>query len=330
MASVSFYRGDYPESVHHIDAVMVDRRKTILWQTGDSQGEVYWRSGAKPFQVLPLLSAGGAERYSLTAAEIAVMASSHSGSKYHVLLVEGILKKLGLDAKALECGTAQPLDETISRAMYRNGEPYTCLHNDCSGKHAGMLGLALIKGYPLPGYKAASHPVQQEMRQAVAKATGVAVQNLKEGIDGCGVPTFRVPLFSMAFAYAKLAGPAREFWGEWTDYVQQVRDAMRSHPEVVGGEGRYETNLMQVTGGRLVAKLGAEASLCIGECEQGLGFACKVRDGGMRAFPHFCTHVLLQCGWLTETEASQMKELHPLVIHNDHGEVVGCIEISEC
>ncbi len=329
MAIVSFTRGEYPESTHHVDAAIVDRQKKVLWQTGDSMGEVYWRSGAKPFQVLPLLSVGGAERFHLTEEEIAVMSSSHSGSKYHTSLVESILSKLELDWRALDCGTARPLDENISRAMYRDGEPYTCLHNDCSGKHAGMLGLALIKGYPLSGYKEAGHPVQQEMRQAVAKATGIGIQNLKEGIDGCGVPTFRVPLFTMAFAYAQLAAPEQAFWGEWTNNVKQVRDAMRHYPEAIGGEGRYETNLMQVTGGRLVAKLGAEASLCIGDCEQGLGFACKVQDGGMRAFPHFCTRFLMKNGWLSEKETSRMKELHPPVIRNDHGDVVGRIEISE-
>ena len=329
MAIVTYYRGKYPESIHKVDAAVVDCAKKILWRTGDGEGQVYWRSGSKPFQMLPLLAAGGAERFSLTEPELAVMASSHSGAKYHIDTVEGILAKLGLDRDSLECGTARPLDENISREMFRTGEPYTSLHNDCSGKHAGMLGLAKIKGYSLKGYKESGHSVQQEMRQAVAKATGVEICELEEGIDGCGVPTFRIPLSSMAFAYAQLARPALEFWGDWAKPVEQVRDAMRSYPEYVGGEGRYETNLMRVTGGRLVAKLGAEASLCIGHCEWGQGFACKVQDGGMRVFPHLCTQVMIKKGWVSSSEAERLLELHPPWIRNDHGDIVGQIEVSD-
>lgn len=329
MAEVDFFRGAYPESVHQVQAVMLDQTKKILWQTGDTSGSVFWRSGAKPFQVLPLLAIGGADRFSLNEAELALMAASHSGARLHTEAVEGILTKMGLGISALECGTARPLDEEISREMYRNGEPYTCLHNDCSGKHAGMVGLALIRKYPLPGYKEPDHPVQQEMRQAVAKAAGVEVHELEEGVDGCGVPSFRVPLSAMAFAYAQLALPDKVFWGEWTKHVKRVRDAMRYYPEYVGGEGRYETNLMRVTEGRLVAKLGAEASFCIGHCEKGLGFVCKVVDGGMRALPHFCTQALAKNGWLSVAEAEEMIELYPPVIRNDHGAEVGRIKVSD-
>ena len=195
----------------------------------------------------------------------------------------------------------------------------------------GCWGLALIKGYPLSGYKAGSHPVQQEMRQAVAKATGVCVQNLKEGIDGCGVPTFRVSAIFDGIRLCAIGRSGTKNSGANGPIMSNTSEtrcvATRKWSAV---KGRYETNLMQVTGGRLAAKLGAEASLCVGECEQGPG-VCLQGSGRRHCvpFPHFCTHVLWQCGWLTETEADQMKELHPPVIHNDHGEVVGRIEISE-
>ena len=328
MANVIFFRGEYPESVHHVLAVAVDRQRKILWQTGDAHEPVFWRSGAKPFQILPLLAAGGADRFSLTESEVAIIASSHSGARFHTEAVKTILGKMGLNSDALDCGIARPLDDVISREIFRSGEPYTNLHNDCSGKHSGMLGLSLIKGYPLTGYRKADHPVQQEMRQAVAKAAGMDANDLTEGIDGCGVPTFRIPLLAMAFAYAQLAWPAPEFWDAWTKPIQQVRDAMRQYPEYVGGEGRYETNLMRVTQGRLVAKLGAEASFCIGHCEQGLGFACKVQDGGMRVLPSFCTQTLVEIGWISSAEAAKLNEMHPHLIRNEHGDVVGRVTVS--
>lgn len=133
--------------------MILDRQAAVHWRTGADESAVYWRSGAKPFQLLPFLAAGGAERFSLTGAEIAVMASSHSGARFHVDCVRGILQKLQLPAEQIDCGVARPLDEEISRQMFRDGEAYANLHNDCSGKHAGMVRLALLKGYPLAGIR---------------------------------------------------------------------------------------------------------------------------------------------------------------------------------
>ena len=329
MAVVELYRGDFPESVHQVDAVIVDRQARVHWRTGDDAAPVYWRSGAKPFQLLPLLAAGGAERFGLASEEIAVMVSSHSGARFHVECVQGILQKLQLTSEQLDCGVARPLDDEISRQMFREGESYANLHNDCSGKHAGMLGLALLRGYPLAGYKEAMHPLQAEMRLAVARAAGLEPEVLGEGIDGCGVPTFYLPLRSMALAYANLARPEPAYWGDWSESARAVLSAMTGYPEYVGGEGRYETNLMRLTGGRLVAKLGAEATFCIGNCDSGQGFACKVRDGALRVLPHFCTEVLQKNSWLSNEEASCMREWYPPLLRNDHGDAVGRILVGE-
>ena len=272
--------------------------------------------------------AGGREKFNLTDRELAVMASSHSGAEFHTRLVSEILAKMGFEPGQLECGTARPLDDEIFYQMLRAGLACSSLHNDCSGKHAGMLGLALLKNYPIRGYSKHDHPLQSEMRQTVAHAAGIPVSDLQEGIDGCGVPTYRVPLSSMALAYANLALPEQQFWGDQSEHVRKVRDAMVGYPEYVGGEGRYETSLMRVTKGRLVAKLGAEASFCIGDCEQGLGFACKVHDGAMRVLPHVCTVILLKTGWMSEKEADCLRELYPSLVRNDHGNVVGRVEVS--
>ena len=328
MAVVELYRGDFQASVHQVDAVIVDRQAQVHWRTGEDAAPVYWRSGAKPFQLLPFLAAGGAERFGLAGAEIAVMVSSHSGARFHVECVQGILQKLQLTVDQLDCGVARPLDEEISRQMFRDGESYANLHNDCSGKHAGMLGLALLRGYPLAGYKEATHPLQAEMRLAVARAAGLQPEVLGEGVDGCGVPTFYLPLRSMALAYANLARSEPAYWGDWSESAQAVLSAMTGHPEYVGGEGRYETSLMRLTGGRLVAKLGAEATFCIGNCDSGQGFACKVRDGALRVLPHLCTEVLHKNGWLSAAEADRMREFYPPLIRNDHGNAVGRIVVG--
>ena len=167
MAVVEFRRGDFPESVHQVDAVIVDRQAQVHWRTGEDAAPVYWRSGAKPFQLLPFLAAGGAERFGLAGAEIAVMVSSHSGARFHVECVQGILQKLQLKSEQLDCGVARPLDEEISRQMFRDGEPYANLHNDCSGKHAGMLATCVINGWDTATYLDHDRPVAVLVHEVV-------------------------------------------------------------------------------------------------------------------------------------------------------------------
>jgi L-asparaginase II len=328
MALVHYTRGGHIESSHCVQAVATDRAGRLLFSAGWPHLRTFWRSGAKPFQLIPFVAGGGVERFGLTDRELAVMASSHSGDDFHVELVQSILAKLGLSPADLECGAAQPLDAAIAREMYKNGSPYAPLHNDCSGKHAGMLGLALLIGAPLAGYVRPDHPVQQAARTAVARATDLPAAAIEEGVDGCGVPTFRLPLFAMALAYARLGTPVAADWGEWQPHVARIRDAMRLAPDCVGGRGRLETALMEVTHGRLVAKLGAEAGFCLACCDSGQGLAYKVRDGGQRALAPFGLAVLSQLGWLSAAEAAELHKRFPATITNDRGETVGAAEVQ--
>jgi L-asparaginase II len=327
-AKAIFLRGGYVESLHRMHGVAVAKNGEAFWQVGEADYRTFWRSGAKPFQVLPFLAAGGMARFGLTDSELALMCASHSGDGFHTDGVTGMLQKLGLGVDALECGTAEPLDPKIAREMFRKGTPFSPLHNDCSGKHCGMLGLAILKGYKLSGYSGADHPVQVSVRAAVAKAAGTGPESMEAGLDGCGVPTFRLPLVNMARAYARLALPSEDFWGGEAANVARVRDAMRGYPENVGGLRRFETVLMQVTKGRLLAKLGAEASFCIAHCEEGAGLVFKVEDGGMRALPHFGIQVLDKLGWISAADKQALLQEFSPLIRNDHGQVVGSVDIT--
>lgn len=327
-AKVIFSRGGYAESCHRVHAVAVEKTGNVFFQAGDADYRTFWRSGAKPFQVLPFLAAGGRERFGLTGAELALMCASHSGEIFHTEGVKGILSKMGLSCDALECGTAEPLDPMVARELFRQGKPFSPLHNDCSGKHCGMLGLAILKGYKLCGYSAADHPVQISVRASVAKAAAVMPEAMDAGLDGCGVPTFSLPLVNMARAYARLVLQEETFWGEDCENVAGVRDAMREYPENVGGTGRFETVLMQVTRGRLLAKLGAEASFCISHCAEGAALVFKVEDGGMRALPHFGIQVLEKLAWIDAVEKQALLQVFSPLIRNDHGQTVGSVEVA--
>jgi len=328
MPVVHFKRGGFIESSHHIEAVAVDGMGRLILSAERPHLRTFWRSGAKPFQIIPFILKGGIERFGLTERELAVMVSSHSGDSFHLELVQSILGKMQLGPEYLACGTARPLDAGIAQELYKSGIPYTALHNDCSGKHSAMLGLALLTGTPLAGYTDPDHLVQQLMRLSVARSAGISVKELEEGTDGCGVPTFRLPLYNMALAYARLSNPVEEHWQESHACMVQVRDAMRNHPDCIGGRNRFETLLMEGTCGRLIAKLGAEASFCIGCCPRGEGLVFKVIDGGARALEHFGIRILKRMNWISDDEEAVLLRHFPPSIKNDHKQIVGSVEVQ--
>lgn len=328
MPVVHFRRGGFIESSHRIEAVAVDTAGRLILAADRPHMRTFWRSGAKPFQIIPFVLKGGMERFGITERELAIMVSSHSGDGFQLELVKSILGKMQLGPEDLACGTARPLDVGIAQELYKNGIPYAALHNDCSGKHSAMLGLALLTGAPLKGYTDPDHMVQQLLRLAVARSAGIPVEEIEEGIDGCGVPTFRLPLYNMALAYARLSNPSEEHWQKSQGCMVRVRDAMRNNPDCIGGKNRFETILMEVTGGRLIAKLGAEASFCIGNCPKGEGLVFKVIDGGARALEHFGIGILRRMNWISGDEEAVLLSHFPPVIKNDHRQVVGAVEVQ--
>lgn len=301
-------RGDLVESVHRGVLVLVDTQGQIIASAGDPSYLTYFRSAAKPLQALPILESGAAAYFSLNLKEIAILAGSHSGAEEHVVMVEAILRKISLTMENLQCGVHWPIATT--------------LHCTCSGKHAGMLVLARYRGYSLEEYYCCEHPVQKEMLTIVAEMTGMKADEIPLGIDGCGVPVFAVPLWRMAYAYARLAQP-EGLTAQRREACLQIRRAMVSHPVMVAGRNRFDTVLMEVTRGKMIAKFGAEGVYCLGIPEKGWGIALKVADGNERALALVILSVLDQLGLLTAEENKQLRKYYPRELKNNRDEIVG-------
>jgi L-asparaginase II len=284
-----------------------------------------FRSSAKPFQLVPLVERGHADRWELSAEELAIVAASHTGSRYHRTLVGRILERLGLSDRHLACGFHEPLDAEALEEVRAHPERRSAIYNNCSGKHAGMLCLALSEGWPLAGYERPGHPVQQLMHRAVAELCGLKVDQVAVAIDGCSASAFGLPLAAMARGYARLAtagasGDPRE------RALQRIRAAMAAHPVAVGGAARFSTLLMQATGGRMLAKGGAEGLECVALPERALGLAIKCEDGQVRGIPPAAIALLDQLGVLSEAERERLGEEREPRVRNHAGIEVGRIE----
>lgn len=246
---------------------------------GDPDLLAHWRSACKPFQALPLVADGGAERYGLDDADIGLCCASHAGTPAHVERAEGILDRIGLGAESLACGPHRPFDDEAARALAREGREPTALHNNCSGKHAGMLVQAVHAGVSPEGYERPEHPVQARIRDELGRWLDADPEGLAWATDGCGLPTPYLSLRGMARAYARLVGEAAGGEGA----ARRVVSAMIEHPNVVAGPERLTTRLLEAGEGRLLAKEGAEGVLCLAGVDGGWGLALKVADGASRA-----------------------------------------------
>jgi len=273
---VEVTRGGLPESVHRVAAAIMDSEGRLIASSGNPDLITWWRSGAKPFQALPLVQDGAVDRFRITAAELALACASHSSEARHLEVVTGLMAKIGITDRDLACGPHPPLSPAVAQAAVRGAVTLTPRWSNCSGKHAGMLALAKHHGWPLAGYQEAGHPVQQRILEEVTRWSGVAPAGIALAPDGCTAVCFGLPLRAMAVAYASLISSPDLA-------ARRIVSAMASHPFLLAGTGRLCTDLIMAAQGRIIAKIGAEGVYSAGLPGLGLGIALKVEDGDMRA-----------------------------------------------
>ncbi|MDH5605537.1 MAG: asparaginase [Anaerolineae bacterium] len=312
-------RGDIVESIHFGAAAVVDAAGNLIAHLGDPNAPVYLRSSAKPFQILPLLEAGGHTHYGLTLEEIALICSSHSGTDQHVRVAESIQGKVGIQESNLMCGVHPPMHKETAHRMIREGIEVTQNRHDCSGKHSGMLGLAKMKGWPLETYLERDHPVQQAILEAFSEMTGVAAGEIEIGTDGCSAPNFAVPLYNAALAWARFADPSA-LPEDRARACRQAAEAVTAHPEMVAWEDRFDSAAMRAGSGMLLVKGGAEGYLAMGllpgacgDHSPAMGIVLKVSDGDAsgRARPAAALEILRQLGALSQTQLDALKDYGP-------------------
>ncbi|HKG14928.1 MAG TPA: asparaginase [Pyrinomonadaceae bacterium] len=332
---VEVWRGRVVESRHRGHVAAVDGDGRLAARAGEPDTVTYLRSSGKPFQAIPLLTSGAADRFGFDESEVAVACGSHSGEDLHASTVARMLEKLGLDESFLKCGTHEPFDPATAERLRERGEKPTALRNNCSGKHTGMLALALQLGARPEEYDHADSPVQQSILRAVAKFAGLPALEIAVGTDGCGVPVFGMPVRAMALMYARLASPPADFDEETRRACARIIRAMTARPEMVGGtKERFDTEVMRACAGCLVSKIGAEGVYTAGvlPCERwpkGLGLAFKIEDGeDRRARSTIAIESLRQLDVLNEDAQKALRPYASFPVKNHRGENVGEIRAS--
>ena len=315
-------RGGVVESVHRVSAAVVDASGRLQAKAGDPQLVTFARSAAKPFQALPLLEDGAAERFGVREDELALVCASHSSEPAQVELVRGLLTRVGLAESDLACGPHRPLsaDLALNPGGAEEAAPRTALASNCSGKHTGMLALARHHGWPTAGYHQSTHSVQRRCKESMARWANLPQEQVGEGVDGCGVVSFALPLASLALAYARL-GTSQE------PGPRKVVQAMTRRPDLIAGRGRPCTALMQAYPGRVLAKVGAAGVYGAALLDRGLGIGLKVEDGDTWAAVLALWAVLEQLD-LNPPPSQSLPLFAALPVRNTRGETVGSLKVT--
>jgi L-asparaginase II len=325
-------RGGRIESVHYGALAVVDAAGQLVASYGAPQTAAFMRSSGKPFQALPMVEAGTVEAFGFTTEELALACASHTGSDYHAEVARRIQRKAHVAEADLLCGAHVVDDQPTHKRLLCAGQNPTASHNNCSGKHSAMLAFARRRGWPLEDYVNPQHPVQQAVLRVVEDLCEMRASEITLGIDGCSAPNFALPLRNAALGLARLADPS-QLPAARAAALRAIFNAMTTHPEMVQGEGRFDTELMRLKLGQLVSKGGAEgyAALALRPNARGahapaLGIAIKIADGQARAANGVALEVLRQLGVLDPLELEQLARLGfapTQTLRNHRGVVVG-------
>ena len=309
-------RGEVDEGIHRGHLAACDVGGAIVASDGDPHRRTYFRSCAKPLQAIASLRSGILDRFDLSGEHVAIMCASHNGEPRHVAVVRDLLAHAGVEESALQCGAHWPYYEPAASIVRHQMSEPLAVFNNCSGKHSGMLAAARALDAPPEAYLEPAHPVQRHIREVVEEFTGCRDADIVYGVDGCSAPNAAVPLAAMARSFAALVTSSETA-------ARAAVGAMTTHPYLIGGTARFDTALMEVTKGRVLAKGGAAGAQCTADRRTGHGLAIKLESGDGTWTSVAVMAALTALGWLDEAEQKALDRFANPTLRNHKGLAVG-------
>jgi len=321
-------RGNWVENRYRGAFAVVDADGRIIASSGDISRPIFPRSAVKSMQALAMVTADSIGRFSLSDEDLALACASHRGEDVHVEGVTHFLEELGLSKDDLECGAHAPGDSEARRQLRERHEAPSALHNNCSGKHSGMLSVALAIGAPTLGYVDRDHPVQVRVRSAIEAVIGEKLTEGRCGTDGCSIPTWAAPIEAFARGFARMA-TGKGLPPDLAAGAQRIFDAATRHPHLVAGKEQLDTVVMEAFGGRVMQKGGAEGVQCGAIRDKGWGYAIKCDDGNMDASRAMVAALLLAIADPDEKQAEVLRRWSVQTVKNVRGLDVGTVRAVE-
>lgn len=321
-------RGDLVENRHRGAIAVCDTRGRLVHSWGDINALVYPRSAVKLIQALPLVESGAADHFELDDTLLALSCSSHSAEPQHTEVLESWLRRLDLDENALECGPHAPLHAPTAESLLLQHRACGRIHNNCSGKHTGMLTTCRFLGDETHGYIERDHPAQQRWFDSLGEMADIDLRNQPWNRDGCGIPVIALPLCALATAFARVAAPD-ELPNSRADAIDRLATAVAANPVMIAGSGRLGSDIIKLSGRRTLVKSGADGVYTAALQEKGLGVALKIDDGNGAAAEVVMLSILRHLGGLHDDELALLDGRCRVPITNTRGVVTGHLQAAD-
>lgn len=322
---VEEYRGGNLENTHQGMICIVNDKKEVIYEKGDINQKVFYRSAMKPIQAIPVFTTDVIEKYNITDKEAALFTASQRGEQYHQDGLESLLKKLDLQESMLICGASYPLNEEPKRQYNWDHKPKRKLLHNCAGKHLGMLAYVREKGLDVEHYADPNYPLQQDVLKYVSELSETPLDEINHGVDGCGLPIYGVPLKNMAISYLKFAAPDLLDDDTTKQAVVSIGEVMNKHPEIVASHHFICTALLEDQ--NIVAKGGAQGVYCLSLKKERISIALKVLSGSELVWPILVAEILEKINYSNKDTIARLREIRSDVILNDDGDPIGATKV---
>ena len=306
-------RGKIIESVHKAKCLVKDSKLRILFSTNHDDNYIFPRSSIKIFQALPLIISEAHTKFNLNQEKLAIACSSHIGEKRHLRIVNDWISKLGLKNSILKCGIHLPIDGKSSQNLLLQGKLPTELHNNCSGKHLGMVSGCIANKFSIKNYIDFNHPYQKLIRNSLEFFAESKINKNQVGIDGCSAPQYAFKMENLADSMVRLVDKKNNIYFKHTDLLLS---SISKYPYLIGGSGRFDSQIIEITKGRLFCKGGAEGVLLFSDRIKKIGGVIKIIDGNERAIPLIAIKIFNKLKLLNQNEISKLKNYNNNKIFN--------------
>ena len=326
MSKINTYvtRGKVLESIHQSKCIIKDYNFKTIFSTNDDNSFVFPRSAIKIFQALPMIKAKAFKKYNLTNKQIAISCASHCGEAEHIKVLEEWLKKINKSEKILKCGVHNPLNKISSNKLLLSGIKPNQLHNNCAGKHLGMITGCLANKLSINNYLEMNHPYQKLIRECLEYFTNTKINEVQKGVDGCSAPQYAFPMKNLSISMINLLKNYSEN-KKYTIEINFLLKAIMQYPNLTGSKFIYPSQLISATEGKMFAKGGAEGILLFAHLEKNIGGIIKVNDGNERALPSIANEIFKKFNILNKKELDILSKWSGEIILNHAKEKVGKI-----
>lgn len=260
------------------NVVVVDHDSKVIFHMGQYRKKVAARSTAKLIQILPVYLLELDKKFSLSDEELVIMSSSQLAQKQHVCVLERLLEKTGIREEDIRISLSAPAGRIAYHIWSANRGAKRKIYHPCVGNHiAMMLAQRELSGHA-KGYEDPDSQVQRWICKLMAEFCEYPESMIGITSDGCGVPTYILPMENIAIAYKNIVSHNLRKNQAIRQAVCCHKQAIWANPRMLEGDGCLSTALSSRKG--IIAKTGAGGLLALGmeKSEYGMLFQSDEED----------------------------------------------------